>query len=116
MCHILCAGVMVSSLSVLMTANKFPVSSCMQLALCVLVLWTTGLYLFWYILIPSKDEGKEGIDEGGQSISTQADIRGGEGGNSQHGVSAGWTQKVKTRDGDLRLPTTIITGFLVRLI
>jgi hypothetical protein len=91
---------MMSSLAVLMLANRLSETACLKMAACVLTLWTLGLHLFWFLLIPPKDTG--------QTVAPQQKTP-----SEEHAVSEGWEQKVKTGNDDKRLPTTIITGFLV---
>lgn len=116
-----------SSSVVLMSANKLSPPSSLKLALFVLSIWTIGLHFFWHFFIPAQ-EGSESVKnnaiEGGQFMQpvknteerTKSDITSGnESKNNEYSVSDGWAQKVKTRDEDRRLPTTIITGFLVNI-
>jgi hypothetical protein len=144
-----------SSLSILMTVNKVTNKVSLQLAACILVLWTIGLHLFWYLMIPPKEGEGGGRGRGDNLTGTKATrssgSRSNNGDSSNNGsgsgsssssavnnsnnsstgeatlssegadavsegtdaVSEGWKQKVRTRDEDRRLPTTIVTGFLV---
>jgi len=96
------------SLAVLMTANKLPLKACLQLASFVMVLWTLGLYLFWHFLIPERDTSENNVAVPSSQTNSNPETD-----TQQPAVSEGWTTKVKTRDDDRRLPTTIVTGFLV---
>lgn len=102
-------GVMMSSLVVLMTAGTLSPSACVKSAACVLILWTIGLHLFWYFLIPPI-ESSDNL-EGMKSKTVGA---GSEESKNEGVVSEGWKQKIKCGGEDKRLPTTIVTGFLVR--
>lgn len=95
-----------SSLSVLMTGNKLAHSTCLKLAGTLMSIWTVGLYIFWYLLIPPKETESR--------VKEVRDRAANGGSDSSHAVSKGWEEKVLSGDDDRRLPTTIVTGFLVR--
>ena len=100
---------MISALSIIMTGNRLSQTNCFKLAIFTLVIWIIGLHLFWHFFIPEKesDEDRINIDRGSLKVEDKET-------SDKYAVSEGWKEKIRSGQEDRRLPTTIITGFLVR--
>lgn len=99
-------GIMVCSLVVLMMSSRLSLTTGLKSALGVFIVWTVGLHLFWHYMIPPKDST-------GRVNTISNACAGSDESTKPQGVSEQWANRIKNDDSDKRLPTTIITGFLV---
>jgi type VI protein secretion system component VasK len=95
------AGSMVASAVVSIAVKVTTVDISIYIGISLFVLWVAFLIVYWYIILEVKPH----------SVTTSASSE--EKGTVNERITS-WSQKVKKRElsKDLRLPVTIVTGFL----
>ncbi len=97
----LLAGYAICCLGVAATVRKLNVKSVMQHTAFVAIAWTVGLVAVWHMYLLRQIEDTNEIKDPKKVVTT-----------GKQEADAAWSTKVRGRGADMRLPVTVVTGFL----